>query len=144
MRLYFDTSVLVSLAVAHHPHHDPAYAAFRQVTTGRHEGFVSAHGLAETFNTLTRLPITPMVHPTEAYRFVSETIVGHCTVVSLVKTDYMATLEAAAKAGLRGGILYDALQLRCAEKAGCHRIYTFNISDFVRIAPHLGKQIVRP
>jgi predicted nucleic acid-binding protein len=144
VRLYFDTSVLVSLAVAHHPHHDLAYAAFRQVTPRRHEGFVSADGLAETFSTLTRLPITPMFHPTEAYRFVSETIVGNCAVVHLVEKDHLATLEAAAKAGLRGGAIYDALQLRCAEKARCDRIYTFNISNFVRIAPHLGKQIVRP
>jgi predicted nucleic acid-binding protein len=144
VRLFFDTSVLVSLAVAHHPHHAAAFAAYGQVTSGRHEGFVSAHGLAETFNTLTRLPITPMVHPTEAYRFVSETIVGRCAVVCLVEKDYLATLERASKAGLRGGVIYDALQLRCAEKARCDRIYTFNISDFVRIAPHLGKQIVRP
>jgi predicted nucleic acid-binding protein len=134
----------VSLAVAHHPHHHLAYAAFRQVTTSGHEGFVSAHGLSETFNTLTRLPITPMVHPTEAYRFVSETIVGNCAVVCLAEKDYLATLEAAARTGLRGGVIYDALQLRCAEKARCNRIYTFNISDFVRIAPHLRKQIVRP
>jgi predicted nucleic acid-binding protein len=144
VRLYFDTSVLVSLAVAHHPHHDLAYTAFRQVTAGGHEGIVSAHGLAETFTTLTRLPITPMVHPSEAYRFVSETVVGHCEVVCLVEKDYMATLDAAAKAGLRGGVVYDALQLRCAEKARCDRIYTFNMLDFVRIAPHLRKQIVRP
>ena len=144
MRLYFDTSVLVSLAVRHHPHHDLAFAAFHLVTTGGHEGFVSAHGLVETFSTLTRLPITPMVHPTEAYRFVSETIVGSCAVVHLVERGYLTTLEAAAKAGLRGGVIYDALQLRCAEKARCDRIYTFNISDFLRIAPHLRKQIVRP
>jgi predicted nucleic acid-binding protein len=144
VRLYFDTSVLVSLAVAHHPHHRLAYAAFRQVTSGGHEGFVSAHGLAETFSTLTRLPITPMVHPTEAYRFVAETIVGHCSVVALVEKDYLATLEAAAKAGLRGEAIYDELHLRCAAKARCGRIYTFNISDFVRLAPHLAKQIVRP
>jgi len=144
VRLYFDTSVLVSLAVRHHPHHDLAFAAFHQVTRGGHEGFVSAHGLAETFSTLTRLPITPMVHPTEAYRFVSETIVESCAVVYLVERDYLTTLEAAAKAGLSGGVIYDALQLRCAEKARCDRIYTFNMSDFVRIAPHLRKQIVRP
>ncbi len=85
-----------------------------------------------------------MVHPSEAYRFVSETVVGNCAVVCLVEKDYLATFEAAAKAGLRDGILYDALQLRCAEKVGCDRIYTFNTSDFVRIAPHLGKRIVRP
>ena len=144
MRLYFDTSVLVSLAVAHHPHHQPAYAAFQQILTNRHEGFVSAHGLAETFSILTRLPITPMVHPTEAYRFVSESIVPRCTVVCLVEKDYLATLEDAAKAGFRGGVIYDALQLRCAEKVRCDRIYTFNLSDFVRLAPHLGSRILRP
>jgi predicted nucleic acid-binding protein len=144
VRLFFDTSVLVSLAVAHHPYHDLAYAAFRQVSNGRHEGFVSTHGLAETFSALTRLPITPMVHPSEAYRFVSETVVRRCEVVALGETDYLATVEATAKAGLPGGIIYDALQLRCAEKAKCDRVYTLNVSDFVRIAPQLAKQIVRP
>jgi len=144
VKLYFDTSVLVSLAVAHHPHHAPAFAAFSQVTNGRHQGVVSAHGLAETFSTLTRLPITPMVHPTEAYRFVSESIAGRCEVVSLRERDYLATLKSAAQVGLRGGILYDALQLHCAEKARCDRIYTFNISHFVRLAPHLENRILRP
>jgi predicted nucleic acid-binding protein len=144
VRLFFDTSVLVSLAVAHHPHHNVAFTAFHQVTKGRHEGFVSAHALAETFSTLTRLPITPMVHPAEAYRFVSETVVSHCAVVTLSERDYLATLEAAAKAGLRGGIIYDALHLRCAEKARCDRIYTFNLSDFFQLAPHLGNRILRP
>ena len=144
MRLFFDTSVLVSLAVAHHPHHALAYAAFHQITTSRHEGFVSAHGLAETFSALTRLPITPMVHPSEAYRFVSETIVGRCQVVCLVEKDYLATLETAARAGLRGGTLYDALQVRCAEKVRSDRIYTFNLSHFLHLAPHLGNRIMRP
>src|SRR5260370_39571730 len=85
-----------------------------------------------------------MFHPTEAYRFVSESIAGRCEVVSLVEKDYLATLESAAKAGLCGGILYDALQLRRAEKARCDRIYTFDISHFVRLAPHLGDKILRP
>jgi len=85
-----------------------------------------------------------MIHPTEAYRFVSETVAGHCTVISIGEKDYLTTLKSAADAGLRGGIIYDALQLDCAEKARCDRIYTFNLSDFVRIAPHLRKQVVRP
>ena len=144
MRLYFDTSVLVALAVAHHPHHAASSAVYRQVTSGRHEGVVSAHGLAETFSTLTRLPLTPMIHPSEAYRYVTESIVEHCEVVILHEKDYLATLDSAAQAGLRGGILYDALQLRCAEKARCDRIYTFNLSDFLRLAPQLGNRILRP
>jgi predicted nucleic acid-binding protein len=141
--MYFDTSVLVALAVGHHPDHAAAFTIYRQVTSGRHEGVVAAHGLAETFSTLTRLPLSPMIHPTEAYRYVTESIAKHCEVVVLHE-DYLAMLESAAHAGLRGGILYDLLQLRCAEKARCDRVYTFNIADFVRLAPHLGERIVRP
>ncbi len=123
MRLFFDTSVLVSVAVAHHPHHSAGLAAFRQVMGGGpHVGVVSAHGLAETFSTLTRLPLSPMIHPTEAYLFVKETVAPFCEAVSLDAKDYLAMLESAAKAGLRGGILYDALQLQCAQKARCDRI----------------------
>jgi len=144
VKFYFDTSVLVAVAVAHHPHHDAGLAAYRQVMSGRHSGVVSAHGLAETFSVLTRLPLTPMIHPSEAYRYIKETVVVHCEIVSLQGNDYLAMLESAAKAGLRGGILYDALQLRCAEKARCDRIYTFNLADFARLSPQLQNKIVRP
>ena len=144
MRFYFDTSVLVAVAVAHHPHHGAGLSAYRQVLSGRHTGVVSAHGLAETFSTLTRLPLSPMIHPTEAYRYITESIVRHCEIVDLQKRDYLAMLESAAKAGLRGGIVYDLLQLQCAEKARCDRIYTFNLADFVRLAPQLQNKIGRP
>jgi predicted nucleic acid-binding protein len=144
VKFYFDTSVLVALAVKHHIHNAAAVSVYRQVTSGPHEGVVSAHGLAETFATLTRLPLSPMIHPTEAYRYVEETILEHCEVVTLNEKDYLATLESAGRAGLRGGILYDALQLRSAEKARCDRIYTFNLSHFVRFAPHLESRILRP
>jgi predicted nucleic acid-binding protein len=144
VRLYFDTSVLVAVAVAHHPHHTAAMAAYRQMLSGKHTGVVSAHGLAETFSTLTRLPLSPMIHPTEAHRYIAESIVRHCEIVSLNGDDYLAMLESAARADLRGGIVYDALQLHCAEKARCDRIYTFNLTDFLRLAPHLENRILRP
>ena len=144
MRFYFDTSVLVAAAVVHHPHHVAGSTAYRQVMSGRHSGVVSAHGLAETFSALTRVPVIPMIHPTEAYRYLMETVVPHCETVTLGEDDYLTILESAAKAGLRGGILYDALQLHCAEKARCDRIYTFNLTDFVRLAPHLQNKIVSP
>ncbi len=144
MKFYFDTSVLVAMAVAHHPHHDAAVAVYRQVISGRHSGVVSAHGLAETYSTLTRLPLSPMVHPTEAHRYITDSVAARCEIVSLQERDYLALLESASNAGLRGGIVDDALQVYCAEKAWCDRIYTFNLHDFVRLAPHLQGKIVRP
>jgi predicted nucleic acid-binding protein len=144
VRLFFDTSVLVAMAVAHHPHHTAGLTAYRQVLHGKHSGVVSAHGLLETFSTLTRLPLSPMIHPTEAYRYITESVVRHCEIVSLQEKEYLTILESAARAGLRGGIVYDALQLQCAEGARCDRIYTFNLADFVRLAPQLQNKIVRP
>jgi predicted nucleic acid-binding protein len=85
-----------------------------------------------------------MIHPTEAHRYIAESVVGHCEIVSLQKDDYLAMLESAARAGLRGGIVYDALQLHCAEKARCDRIYTFNLADFLRLAPQSQIKILCP
>jgi predicted nucleic acid-binding protein len=144
VKFFFDTSVLVAAAVAHHPHHSAGLAAYRQVMSGRHSGAVSAHGLAETFSTLTRLPLSPAIHPSEAYLFINETVLPHCEIVSLDAKDYLAMLESAARSALRGGVLYDALQLRCAEKASCDRIYTFNHAHFVRLAPTLHDKIRQP
>jgi predicted nucleic acid-binding protein len=49
--------------------------------------------------------------------------------------DYKTVLSAAAKAGLIGGVVYDALHLHSAQKSGCERIYTFNGRDFSALAP---------
>ena len=68
----------------------------------------------------------------------------HCETVSLGEIDYLALLESVAKAGSRGGIVYDAIQLQCAVKAACDRIYTFNLKDFIRIAPQLQDKIMSP
>lgn len=144
MKVYYDTSVLVAVGVARHPHHTAAIAAYRLALGGRHTGVVSAHGLAETYTTLTRLPLSPVIQPTEAYRYVTESVAEKCEIVDLNAKDYLAVLESAAKAGLRGGVVYDLLQLRSAEKARCDRIYTFNISDFIRLAPQLQDKILRP
>lgn len=144
MKFYFDTSVLVAASVAQHPHHLAGTAVYREVMSGQHSGVVSAHGLAETYSALTRLPLSPMIHPTEAYRIITETVVRHCETIPLEESDYLAILETAARAGLRGGILYDAVHLHCAEKAHCDRIYTFNLRDFVRLAPQLQNKIASP
>lgn len=144
MRLFFDTSLLVATAIANHPHHNQAFAAFRQVTGGRHVGVVAAHALAETYSILTRFPVSPMIHPSEALRFINTTVIQHCEVISLRVNDYASLIESFANNGIRGGAIYDGIQVYSAEKANCDRIYTFNILDFLRLAPHLQNKIVRP
>lgn len=50
----------------------------------------------------------------------------------------------AARQGAVGGAVYDALQIECARKTGAERIYTFNVSDFTRLAPDWADRITAP
>lgn len=58
--------------------------------------------------------------------------------------DYSSLLRGLASDGLAGGQVYDAVHLQAARKAKCSKIYTFNVSDFRRIAPDLEDCILRP
>ena len=83
---------------------------------------------------LTRAPFSPRVHPAEVGRFLEDNITPHFELVTLSADDYREVLNASAKAGLVGGLVYDALHLQCARKAACDRIYTFNVKDFPALA----------
>jgi predicted nucleic acid-binding protein len=144
MNLLFDTSVLVASAVRHHPHHPPAFAALTEVTSGRHRGFAAAHSLAETYAKLTRLSLDPPVHSSDAQRMIEENILAHFRLLAPSTRDYREVVGEVATAGLTGGIVYDALILRCAQKQPCDRIYTFNVSHFRRLAPLWEKKICAP
>jgi predicted nucleic acid-binding protein len=60
------------------------------------------------------------------------------------RPDYLATVASAARAGLPGGKVCDALILACAGKAGAEVVYTLNAKDFERIAPDLAGRIQSP
>jgi predicted nucleic acid-binding protein len=48
-----------------------------------------------------------------------------------------------AALGLRSGAIYDALHVRCAERAGCDRILTYNTAHFARFTPP-GIEVATP
>src|SRR3954467_7398788 len=52
-----------------------------------------------------------------------------------------ATLQQAAERGLSGGVLYDALIVCAARKAGADRLLTLNQRDFRRVLPE-GESIL--
>ena len=134
MRIFFDTNVLVAASAEAHPHHASAFPAVERVAVGHDKGFISSHSLAEAYAALTRLPVLPRIHPTEAYRIITETLLPHFEVVELEKDDYLIALNMVRDGGWYGAKIYDALLLRCAGKCRAHRIYTFNLADFVALA----------
>lgn len=144
MKVFLDTSVLVASLVDRHPHHARAMPVIRRVLDGSDRGCVAAHALAETYAVLTSLPLTPRIGPESAQRLVSGNVVGRFDVVALTTREYERLVANLPERGAVGGALYDALQIECAVKAGAARIYTFNVSDFARLAPDLSDRIAAP
>ncbi len=134
MKVYVDTNILIAASVQAHPHHAQAFDLVSNVRDGLLQGCISTHGLAEFYSVLTRAPFSPRVHPAEAGRFLEDNIIPYFELVALSSDDYKEVLNASAKAGLVGGMVYDALHLQCARKVGCDRIYTLNVKDFRTLA----------
>ncbi len=141
MRLFFDTSVLVSAALVQHPQHASSLTAYAQAT--KLNAFTSAHSLAETYATLTRLPGSQRMSCEEALLFL-EDVRKRLTVVPLDVEDYIKTISSLAAAGISGGAIYDALLARCAIKSGAEILYTWDVADFRRVAPEIAKQVRTP
>jgi predicted nucleic acid-binding protein len=132
---YFDTSVLVPAAVTRHPHNAPALAVLEELLGRKHRGFISAHSLTEVYSVLTRTPFKPPIYPREAWQIIEEMILPHMEMVTLKPKEYQEVVRHCAASGWAGGRIHDAIHLRCAQKAECDRVYTFNVKDFRALAP---------
>ncbi len=145
MRVLLDTNVLVASVVSPHEHHERAYAVLERVQSGSEEGFVSAHGLAEVYAVLTRLPVPFRHTPEQALLSVEENILKYFKVISLTGADYTAVIREAALGGVQGGTIYDAVVVKCAAKAGVEKLFTLNVRHFQSVAGQgLRAQILAP
>ncbi len=146
MTSFFDTSVLVAAMVGSHPQHAPAAAALRRVSVGREKGIACGHTLAELYAVLTRLPLSPVIHPSEALRLIEENVLAHFQLIPLTLADYRESLRALAAASWPGALIYDALLLRAAVRGGAERVFTFNVDHFQKLSgtPELRARIHAP
>ena len=62
-------------------------------------------------------------------------ILPNMELATLTPEEYRDPVRHCALSGWAGGRVHDAVHLRCAQKAGCGRIYTFNVKDFRELAP---------
>ena len=84
---------------------------------------------------LTRTPFKPPLYPSEAGLIIEEMILPYMELVTLTPKEYQEVVRHCAASGWAGGRIHDAIHLRCAQKAECDRIYTFNVKDFRVLAP---------
>ena len=144
MKVYLDSNVLVAACVGDHPHFAQAAGLMAAIREGHHAAWIGTHGLAETYSVLTRLPLSPPIFPSEAWRMLLENILSICEVVALSSKDYRKTLEHCAQSGVSGGRVYDMLHLQAAKKEDCERLYTFNLRHFRELASDWSGEIVQP
>lgn len=90
------------------------------------------------------MPVTPKLSPAIARILLEENIETSATVVSLTSEEYVSVIKEAAHLGLSGGIVYDALILKTAQKAKVKHLLTFNIRDFHRLSPGHTDFIISP
>lgn len=141
MKAFFDTSVLIAAFLADHEHHAASLKAL--AGTPAKEGGCAAHTLAEVYATLTRLPGPLRVAPEHALLFLND-LSERLHLITLTAAQYQDAVAAAAKNGVAGGAIYDALILQCAIKSNAATILTWNLRDFRRIAPNLAPIIKTP
>jgi predicted nucleic acid-binding protein len=64
--------------------------------------------------------------------------------VSLNPREYRFAINRAARQGVLGGTVYDALLGQCALKAGATRILTWNVAHFQRLGAEIGDKVQTP
>jgi predicted nucleic acid-binding protein len=124
---FFDTSILVAALQRSHSRHEQCLTALAATAEGT--GCCAAQTLAELYSVLTRSPRPQRVLPEDALEMV-ELVRQRMRVVDLDTDEQMDVIRGLARRGLSGGIVHDALILRCARKAGATAVYTLNAKHF--------------
>jgi predicted nucleic acid-binding protein len=141
LRLFLDSSVLVPVFLAEHPHHAPSLRLYTRCDPDI--AGCASHSLAEVYSTLTRLPLPHRATPDQAIEFL-ENIHSRFRLVSLEGDDYLASIREAAANRISGGAIYDALIARCAVQADADQIFTWNTRHYQLLGAEVSKRIKSP
>lgn len=143
MKYLLDSSVLIAAFLEPHPMHTKALPWLSKAKAGKIDWVVASHSIAEVYSVLTTLPLTPKLLPSTAWRLIEENIPKQ-VIKSLTSSDYVSIIKEIAELGLKGGIVYDALIAKIAQKSKADKILTFNVTDFKRVWPQGEKYIMTP
>ncbi|MEP7352069.1 MAG: PIN domain-containing protein [Acidobacteriota bacterium] len=141
MSIFLDTSVLVPVFLADHPHHLASLGLFSTCTP--ETACCAGHSLAEVYSTLTRLPAPHRASPEQAIKCIEE-IAKRFRLISLDGPAYVAAIQNAASQNIAGGTVYDALIATCALHSGAAQIYTWNQRHFERFGPDVSLRLMLP
>ena len=134
MKVLLDTSILIAGFIESHTKHEKAMEYFKKALKGKISVYVASHSIAECYAVLTRIPVIPKISPTIAYQIIAENISKIATLISISESEYLSVLKELSELGLSGGIVYDAIILKSAQKAKVDKLLTLNPRDFIRLS----------
>ena len=144
MICYFDTSVLVALVTAEHPHRGRVVAELRASGVDQASVHAGFHVLAEAYSTLTHPALPYALSSGEAAHTVAKALRQTFREVPMAEAVYKDALAFAGQYGFVTGNIYDVLHLKAAESVGADQLWTLNAKHFLRFAPHTDVEIVVP
>jgi predicted nucleic acid-binding protein len=128
LRQFFDSSVLIPVSYADHPHHAVSAAVF--LTASKNDSFCALRTLGEVYAVLTGMPLRPRISGKDGIAILKQ-IRERLALVSLTEDEYVSAIETVSSS-IIGGAAYDALIARCAVKSGAEVLFTSNLRDFSR------------
>ena len=141
MKILFDTSLIIAAVVESHPMNVRAFPWLKKAKAKEFDLVVASHTMAESYAVLSTLPIKPRISPSVAWRLINENIASISKIVSLTPAEYGSTIRQISEFGLVGGIIYDALIAKAAQKSKVDRLLTLNVANFIRVWPE-GEKII--
>jgi predicted nucleic acid-binding protein len=135
LKVGVDASCLVPLMSSWHPHHEATVRTLEALKQRKALLITSTQAVVECFSVLTRLPNQIRIPPREAYERIRENLFGNFQVVGFDPNTCWLTLDAVSARDLGGGLIYDAIIAHSCAQAGASILLTWNVQDFIRIAP---------
>ena len=138
-----NTSCIVPLLSAGHAQHTPTLAGYTARRRRAEQPVIPVQVLLESYAVLTRSPAPLFISPEQARRMLVENFSEIAEFPGLSPHQCWAELDELAARSLGGGLVYDAIIADCCLQAGAQVLLTWNVRDFLRVAP-AGLEIRQP
>jgi predicted nucleic acid-binding protein len=142
LKVALDTSFIVNLLVPGTLRHQPTLAAYERLRSEGAELVIADHALVEAFSVLSRSPEPYRVPPENAISVLRQHF-GHLPPASLAPGYSWEVIRHTLDRGYWGGRVHDAEIAMASFQAGARLLLTWNLRDFLTVAP-VGLEIRIP